>query len=112
MAKGTLKTAMVAVIALGAGLALAGSGLLGSAQAQSQGGASGVICLLGQELNGFAPICLVDVREQTILVYEYSYSNDQIQLTCARTYQFDKLLKDFHTGSPSVEDVRKEVTRR
>ena len=112
MAEGTWKTAVVAVVALAALVVLADSGLLGRAQAQSEGRTSGVICVLGQERNGSAPIVLVDVPDQAIMVYEYSYGNDRIELTAARTYRFDKQLTDFQTDGASVETVRQWVTAR
>ena len=102
MAQATWKMAVVAVVALAAGLVLGGSGLLGSVQAQSEGSASGVICVMGQERNGSAPIVLVDAREQSLMVYEYSYGNDRIELTAARTYQFDKQMTDWQTEGLSV----------
>jgi hypothetical protein len=110
MSQGTWKTAVVAVVAVAVGVALGGSGLLRSAQAQSSSGsAGGVICVVGDQLNGYAPICLVDVREQTLLVYEYSYSDDRIELTSARTFAFDKQLQNYQT-KPPVDDVRQWVT--
>jgi len=112
MAEGTWKTALVAVVALAAGVVLAGSGLLDSAQAQSEGRTSGVICVVGEQRNGYAPIVLIDVPDQSIMVYEYSYSDDRIELTAARTYRFDKQLADFQTEGPTVDTVRQWVNRR
>jgi len=104
--------ALVALVAVAAGFVLAGSGVLRSAQAQSEGRTSGVICVVGQEVNGYAPIVLVDVPDQSIMVYEYSYGNDRIELTAARTYRFDKQMADWQTEGPTVETVRQWVTRR
>ncbi|NLW49450.1 MAG: hypothetical protein GXY85_01220 [Candidatus Brocadiaceae bacterium] len=110
MAQGSWKTAVVAVVGVAAGLALAGSGLMGSAQAQSEGAAGGMICVVGQELQGTAPIVLVDVRDQSLLVYEYSYYNDRISLTSARTFRFDKQLTEYQTSGPNVDLVRQWAT--
>jgi len=112
MAQGMWKTAFVAVACLAVGLALGGNGLLTRAEAQSGGGASGTICVVGQERNGSAPIVLVDVGDQSLVVYEYSYGNNRIELTAARTYRFDKQLADWQTEGPNVDLVRQWVTAR
>jgi len=79
------------------------------AAAQADGQAGNVTIVLAEMRNGSVPIVLVDGTEQTLLVYEYDYGSDEIELQCARTYRFDKLLTEFNSGRPSVEDVRKMI---
>ena len=106
------QSAVVVVVALAAGIALGGSGLLRMAYGQSEGRTSGVICVVGEERNGYAPIVLIDVPDQTVLVYEYDYSDNSIELTAARTYRFDKQLTDFQTTGVTVDAVRKAIMRK
>ena len=102
------KTIAIAVLSMVVGFLIA-SGGFPQAQAQSEGRTPGVICVVGQERNGDAPIVIVDVPDQSVMVYEYSYSNNRIELTAARTFQFDKLLTDFNTEGYSVDEVRAAV---
>jgi len=106
-----LKVAAVVLIAMAVGYLLAGGGILPNASGQAQGMTAGVICVVGDAFAGYAPVVVVDVADQSVLVYEYSYSGRQIRLTSARTYRFDKLLTDYQTAAPSVEEVRRSVTR-
>lgn len=109
MARQDWKTALIVLLSVMAGFFLAGSGVLSSAYGQSEGRAGDVVCVVGQERNGFAPIVLVDLSDQTILVYEYSYANDRIELTSARTYRFDKLMTEYNIRGLTVEQVREGV---
>lgn len=105
------KTAVIVLVCLTAGVLLGGSRILSKAYGQSEGRTAGVICVVGEDRNGYAPIVLIDVPDQTILVYEYSYGNDSLELATARTFRFDKLLVDYNTEGVSVEEVRREVTQ-
>ena len=109
MAKDTWKTVVIVLVSVTAGFCLAGSGLLSRADAVSEGQTQGVIALMGDVSANNAPIVLVDVPDQTVLVYEYSYQNDRIELTSARTFRYDKLLQDWETDGPTVEQVRQAV---
>ena len=93
MVKKGWKTVLIAVVCVAAGYLLGGGGIRSRAYGQSEGVASGVICVVGQQRAGFAPIVIVDVPDQTLLVYEYSYGNDRIELTAVRSFRFDKLLR-------------------
>jgi len=100
------KTAVIVLLAVALGVLVGGSGLMGRADAQSEGAAGGVICVMGEVAANDAPIVLVDVPDQTIIIYEYSYSDDTIELTSARTYRWDKRLEEFQIDGPTVEEVR------
>jgi hypothetical protein len=104
------RTVAVAALAFGVGVLVAGGGLLRRAEAQSEGQTSGVICVVGAPSAQIAPIVLVDVPDQTMVVYRFDYRSDQIELSSARSYRFDKLLQDFNTKGATVEDVRRAVT--
>ncbi|MHC4479457.1 MAG: hypothetical protein ACYS8K_01305 [Planctomycetota bacterium] len=106
------KTILIVLLVVAVGVLLAGGGFRSRAYGQSEGRTSGVICVVGQAVNQFAPIVLVDVPDQTIMVYEYSYQNDDIELTAVRTYRYDKLLKEFHPEGASVEEVRRHVMQQ
>ena len=112
MARQDWKTGLIVLVSVTAGFLLAGSGILSSAHGQSEGQAGGVICVVGQERNGFAPIVLVDVPDQTIMVYEYSYANDKIELTSARTFRYDRRLTEYNIRGPTVEQVQRQVVPR
>ena len=112
MANKEWRTAFIVLVSLVAGAFLAGSGILPGARAQSEGRAGNIICVMGRDRNGYAPIVLVDGREQTVLVYEYSYANHRIELTSARTYEFDRLINEFNIEGITVKKVRQEVTQQ
>ena len=112
MANREWKMAFVILVSVMAGVFLAGSGILPAAHGQSEGRAGSVICVVGQERQGFAPVVLIDGQERTILIYEYSYANDRIELTSARTFEFDRLVKEFNVEGLSVGEVQAQVTRR
>jgi hypothetical protein len=98
-------------VCLAAGFLLAGGVLAPRARGQSEGLTQGVICVVGAESNERAPIVLVDVPDQTMVVYEYNYQSSDIELVAARTFRFDKLLEEYRNDGVTVEEVRQEVTR-
>ncbi|MFO7956981.1 MAG: hypothetical protein R6X33_07750 [Candidatus Brocadiia bacterium] len=100
------KTAAIVLLAVALGVLLGGSRLTNRAHAQSEGSSGGLIAVMGEVAGNDAPLILVDVPDQTIMVYEYSYSGDTIELTSARTYRWDKRLTDYETDGPSVDEVR------
>lgn len=114
MVEGRWQLVLVAVVSLAAGVLLGGTQLFHSAQGATQGQAGGVIALIGDAVSQDAPLVIVDVPDQSVVVYEYDYQSDEIELTAARTYQYDKLLRDYpedHAG-PTVREVRDFVRRR
>jgi hypothetical protein len=98
---------IIAGIALGA--LLSGRGGLPRVQAQGDGAAGNVVVVVGNEVSREMPIFLVDTAEQTLLVYQWDYSGEDIELMAARTYRFDRLLTEFNVDGVSVEDVRREI---
>lgn len=106
------RTLAVAAVAFAVGLLVAGGGLLSRAEAQSEGRTTGVIGLVGSPSAQIAPIVLIDVPDETIIVYSYDYRSNRIELTGARTYRFDKLLQDFNIRGVTVEEVRRAVSQQ
>ena len=107
--------ALVALMAMVFGYILGQSRILPVAQAQGEGAAGRVICVVGTASDRTAPIVLVDTLEQSIIVYEYNYTARSMYLKTARSYRFDRLLVDFHSGGglgPSVEEVRRMMEGR
>jgi len=112
MGKQEFKTALIVLVSVLAGAYLAGGlGLSNRAYGQSEGQTAGVICVVGGQLSGYAPIFVIDVPDQTLLVYEYSYGDNNIELTAARTFRYDKKLPEFGNEGPTVEEVRQAVLR-
>jgi len=106
------KTALVVLVAVATGVLIGGSRLLPGAYGVAEGQSGGVIALVGDEINQTAPIVLVDVPDQTVLIYEYNYQSDEIELTSARTFRYDKRLAEFQTRGVSVQEVRDYVSQQ
>ena len=101
----------VAACALTVGL-LVGStstGVLRPARAQSEGVVGRVIAVMGPQDRQYVPIAIVDTLEQTMCIYEYSYTARRLKLVCARTYRYDKQLVEYDNYGPSVVEVRRRV---
>ena len=50
---------------------------------------------------------LIDLRNQTILLYGYGGTSSKgLRLVSARSFQYDRELKDFNSGKPSPQDVQ------
>ena len=105
------KIALIVLASLAVGYLLAGGGILQRVHGASEGRTTGVICVIGSPVNQYAPIVLVDIPNETLLVYEYSYQNDEIELTSARTYRFDKLLREYQIEGETVDAVMRWVTQ-
>ncbi len=108
------RTAFVALVAgtVGALLATVGTGLLPSAHAQGDGAAGSITCVVGPESSGDLPIILVDAAEQTLLIYQYDYSSEDVELMAARSIRYDRLLTEYNIEGASVSDVMKEVRKQ
>jgi hypothetical protein len=111
MSKDNLKTATIVLLAVALGSLLTSRGVLAPARAQVVDRTGGVILVVGEQYSADAPVVILDVPNQTVMVYEYSYQNNRIEFTAARTYKYDRLLTDWNTRGPTVEEVRQQVTR-
>jgi glycerophosphoryl diester phosphodiesterase len=71
-----------------------------------------VAVLIGDERGSHAPIVLVDTLDQTLVVYDYAYDGDYLELGAARTYKYDKQIPSFnHTRGPSVDEVKRQLKK-
>lgn len=83
--------------------------------AQGDGSAAHVVALAGglKPNSSIQTIYIVDTREQTLLVYEYTIGRGSLDLVGARTFEYDKMLQEFDLRKggqpPKVEEVRKEA---
>jgi hypothetical protein len=117
MADRSWKTALVVLAAVATGVLIGGSGILRggilpTASAVAEGQSGGVIALVGDmSANQEAPIILISVPDETVMVYDFSYSDRVVRLSSVRSYKFDKLLTDWQTKGPTVEDVRRFTNR-
>lgn len=81
------------------------------AHAQADGRAGNVVIVVGQETARKLPIVLMDASEQTLLVYEYDLTGEDLELMAARTFRFDRLLTQFNVDGVTVQDVQRELRR-
>jgi hypothetical protein len=81
--------------------------------AQGDGGAGTrhVFAVVGSQQNNREPFYLVDTKQEVIMVYEYGVEGDGLGLTSARSYKYDKLLKQYGRSNfgPKVEKIKKEI---
>ncbi len=106
------KVALIVLAALLVGAVLAGGGRAGGALAQSEGSAGNLICVMGSPFSNEAPIVLVDVLEQTLLVYRYRYSNSKIELRSVRSFRHDRGLRDWNTDGVTVNEVAEHLRQQ
>ena len=52
------------------------------------------------------PIFVVDSRNETVCIYEYNVGTRKFGLKAARTYKFDKELREYANEPPTVDDVK------
>ena len=81
---------------------------------QGDGSAAHLIALMGAMEDNVQTVCIVDAREQVLLVYEYGLGRGSLDFVAARTFKSDKLVEEYDTrktgGRPlSVRDVKKLV---
>jgi len=106
-----MKNRLLSVLALALavlfGCLIGGNNFFSRAEAQVAGGqAGGVICVVGEQYQGYLPIVLVDTREQRLLVYEYYYPGNSIELQACRPYMFDRVMPPYHNRGITVNDVK------
>jgi hypothetical protein len=77
-------------------------------QLQSPGGGAGVFVMPAQFHSEVWGCYLLDVDAQTLCTYEYDSGERQLRLTSARSFRYDRLLKDFAT-TPAPWEVQQMV---
>ncbi len=75
-----------------------------------QPGAEGIFAIQARLSSDSYGLYLVDTRNQTILLYRYGGPRAKgLSLLSARSFRYDRQLRDFNTGKPSPQDVRKLI---
>ena len=82
------------------------------AQPVSHAGARGVFAFTGQLTKGTYGLFMVDVDTATVWCYEYLPSKRELRLVAARTWTYDRYLKDFNAGLPSPQEVEQLVEQQ
>jgi len=84
--------------------------------AQGDGGAGTrhVFAVVGNQQANRESFYLVDTKQEVIMVYEYGVQGDGLGLASARSYKYDKLLKQYGRSSfgPKVEKIKKEIENK
>ena len=52
------------------------------------------------------PIFVVDSRNETVCIYEYNVGTRKFGLKAARSYKYDKELREYQNDPPTVDDVK------
>jgi hypothetical protein len=86
--------------------------LTGTAQAQGDGQAASIVCVVAAPRGNETPIILVDAAEQTIMIYKYTSSGEDLELVTARSYRFDRLIKEYNIDGMTVDDVKKLIKKQ
>ncbi len=81
------------------------------AHAQTPGASAGATTVaLGEVTRNVLPVVIVDSVDNALLIYEVDMSRSEwrLELKNARTYRYDKQLREFRT-TPSVGAVRERL---
>jgi len=54
---------------------------------------------------------IMDVDQQTLCAYQYSPGERQLRLVAARSFRFDRRLKNFNTDNPSPREVERMLEK-
>jgi hypothetical protein len=103
----------LAFIVLGAGLIFFAGSRLGSsasAEAAAQAVAEDGIMVVGVQLERDSyGLAMVDTVGQTLWIYEinkHGPSHNRLKLLAARSWRYDRLLKQYNTAEPKPEQVK------
>ena len=84
---------------------------LGQDQPAGIAGGNGVFLMPAQFSGSIFGCYIMDVNEQTLCAYTVSGSPPQLKLVAARTFRFDRHLKDYNPPSPSPREVQDLIAR-
>jgi hypothetical protein len=82
----------------------------GQNQAPIAGGA-GIFVMPAQLASNVWGCYLLDVDSHTLVAYQYEPGNRQLHFVAARSYEWDRFLKDINT-TPPTEDIHRLVDRQ
>lgn len=57
------------------------------------------------------PVYILNTREQVINVYAYNGEENRMRLVAVRSYQWDRLVREFNNDPPSVDQIQGSVAR-
>lgn len=101
--------AAVMVLRLDADLGAPGNAAFG--QAVSSSGLRGVYSFSAQLNKETFGVYMVDVDAMTIWLYKYDSRKGCLKLEAARTWRYDRYLKDYNTCDPSPYDIEQLIER-
>jgi hypothetical protein len=82
------------------------------AQAQQPiAGGAGLFIVPGQFSSSIWGLYLMDVDQQTICAYSVTGNPPQLKLLCARSFRYDRQLKNYNVGGLSPDEVKDLVEK-
>jgi hypothetical protein len=94
-----------------------GSNSFPQAQAQrpvtgAERGQPGELLALSMDVEGRQQVTVVDPRRQVLAVYHIDKVNGAITLRSVRNVQWDMVMEDFNSGSPTPREIRSIADQR
>lgn len=103
---------VVFIVGLAAGTVICGNGspaTAAHAQPARLAGVGGVMAFNAQLDKDNYGIIMVDVDAGTLWVYKLTQPGDQLKLTAARSWMYDRYLEEYNCASPTPTDVSQLV---
>ena len=85
---------------------MSGTGALAQQGGSTAGGATMAIITGEPSPSQDEPIFVVDSRNETVCIYEYNVGTRKFGLKAARSYKYDKELREYQNEPPTVDDVK------
>ena len=94
-----------------------GANVFSEAQAQrpigvAERGQPGELLALSMDVEGRQQVTVVDPRRQVIAVYHVDRNTGGITLRSVRNVQWDLVMEDFNSGSPTPREIRSIADQR
>jgi hypothetical protein len=96
---------------------LVGAAIYPEAQAQrpvtgAERGQPGELLALSMDVEGRQQVTVVDPRRQVMAVYHIDRNTGGINLRSVRNVQWDLVMEDFNSGSPTPREIRSIADQR
>jgi len=96
---------------------LVGVAIFSEAQAQrpvgvADRGQPGELLALSMDVEGRQQVTVVDPRRQVMAVYHIDRNTGSINLRSVRNVQWDLVMEDFNSGSPTPREIRSIADQR
>lgn len=75
-------------------------------------GQSGELLALSMDVEGRQQVTVVDPRRQVMAVYHIDRNTGSITLRSVRNVQWDMVMEDFNSGSPTPREIRSIADQR